>query len=77
MFLTKVKDSPETHKDLNSIYFTELFHPSLGKLKRSLQINFMVEWEWLKMNYEVTKNEVDNSLLLLLFTSSFTRILTF
>ena len=58
MYLTKVKDSPETHKDLNSIYFTELLHPSLGKLKRSLQINFMVEWDWLWMNYEVTKNKV-------------------
>ena len=58
MFLTKVKDSPETHKDLNSIYITELLHPSLGKLKRSLQINFMVEWDWLKMNYEAMKCDV-------------------
>ena len=57
-FLTKVKDSPATHKDLSSIYFAELLHPSLGKLKKSLQINFMVEWEWLKMNYEITKNDV-------------------
>jgi hypothetical protein len=58
VFFTKVKDSPATLKDLRSIYMTDLLHPRLGDLKRSLQINFMVEWEWLKMNYEVTKNDV-------------------
>ena len=57
-FLTKVKDSPETHNDMKSIYLTDLLHPSLGELRSSVQINFMIEWDWLKMNYEVTKNEV-------------------
>ena len=57
-FLTKVKDSPATHNDPKSLYITDLLHPINGKLKRSMQINFMVEWDWLKMNYEVTKTDV-------------------
>ncbi len=38
IFLTKIEASPETHRAADSIYFTELLHPSLGKLKRSLQV---------------------------------------
>lgn len=60
IFMTKIKDSLETHDAVNSVYMSDLLHPSLGVLKQSLQINFMVEWDWLKMNYEVTKNEVAN-----------------
>ncbi len=63
-FLTKVEDSPETHSASDSLYFADLIHPSIGKIKRSLQINFMVEWDWLWMNYEVTKNQ-DKELLIL------------
>lgn len=58
LFLTKVENSESTHRSTDSIYMTDLLHPAMGKLKKSLQINFMVDWEWLKMNYEVTKNEV-------------------
>ena len=57
LFYNKVKDSRQTHKDKRSLYFTDLLHPSLGTLKSSLQINFMVEYEWLMMNYEVTQNQ--------------------
>ena len=57
VFLTKIRDSPLTHADPRSIYMADLLHPRLGNLQKSLQINFMVEWEWLKMNYEVTKND--------------------
>ena len=56
-FLTKVKENTETHKAMDSIYMTELLHPSLGQLSSSLQINFMVDLEWLMMNYEATKTE--------------------
>jgi len=56
-FLTKVKDNPATHDARHSIYMTDLMHPSLGKIKSSLQINFMVELDWLLMNYEVTRND--------------------
>ena len=56
-FLTKVKDNPSTHKAANSLYITDLLHPSLGKLKATLQINFMVDLEWLLMNYEVYKTD--------------------
>ena len=57
LFFNKVKSSSKTHKDKRSLYFTDLLHPSLGNLESSLQINFMVEYEWLMMNYEVTKND--------------------
>ncbi len=58
LFLTKVKDAPTTHRSRHSIYLTDLLHIAHGELKSTLQINFMVEWEWLKMNYEATGNEV-------------------
>ncbi len=58
LFLTKVRDSAETHQAKDSIYFSDLLHPSLGDLKRSLQITFMVEWDWLWMNYGVHKQQV-------------------
>ena len=55
--LTKVKDNPVTHKAQDSVYIADLLHPSLGPLASSLQINFMVDLEWMMMNYEVTKTE--------------------
>ena len=57
LFFNKVRSSPKTHNDKRSLHFTDLLHPSLGNLQSSLQINFMVEYEWLMMSYEVTKNE--------------------
>jgi len=56
-FLTKVRDCPATHKALDSLYMTDILHPSLGKLATTLQINFMVDLDWLVMNYEATKTE--------------------
>jgi len=56
-FLTKVRDCPASHKALDSIYLTDILHPSLGKLTTTLQINFMVELDWLTMNYEATKTD--------------------
>ncbi len=63
-FLTKIRDSPGTHAEARSIYIADLLHPRLGDLKRTLQINFMVEWDWLRMNYEVTKNDSKPLLIL-------------
>ena len=63
-FLTKIKDCPDTHSALDSLYITDLLHPSLGKLSSSLQINFMVDLEWLMMNYEVTRTK-DRPLVIL------------
>ena len=57
LFFNKVKSSPQTHKDKRSLFFMDLLHPSLGNLESSLQINFMVEYDWLMMNYQVTKND--------------------
>ena len=56
LFYNKVRNSSRTHNDKRSLYFTDLLHPSLGNLESSLQINFMVEYEWLMMNYEVSRN---------------------
>ena len=56
-FLSKVKDLPASHKALDSVFLADLLHPSLGRLTSSLQINFMVDLDWLMMNYEVTQTE--------------------
>ena len=55
--LSKVKDSPVTQKALDSVFLADLLHPSLGRLVSSLQINFMVDLDFLMMNYEVTRTE--------------------
>ena len=55
--LSKVKASPTTQRSLDSVFLADLLHPSLGRLASSLQINFMVDLDFLMMNYEVTKTE--------------------
>jgi len=57
LFYNKVRDSPETRDSDLSLYFADLLHPSLGSVKSSLQMTFMVELDWLMMNYEMTRNE--------------------
>ena len=57
LFLTKVKDVPSTHKDQRSIFLTDLLHACHGSLKSTVQINFLVDFEWLKMSYEATGNQ--------------------
>ena len=48
MFFTKVKDIPSTHNNRNSIYFTELFHACHGNLRRTVQINFLVDYDFVR-----------------------------
>ena len=43
LFYNKVRDSPATRNDRQSLYFTDLLHPSLGTLKSSLQVLFSIE----------------------------------
>ena len=57
LFLTKVKDVPSTHKDQRSIFLTDLLHACHGSLKSTVQINFLVDYEWLKMSYDATGNQ--------------------
>jgi hypothetical protein len=56
-FLTAICDSPPTHKEALSISFYELLDPTLGDLDSSLQINFMVELDWLMEMYKVYGHE--------------------
>jgi hypothetical protein len=56
-FLTAICDSPATHKEALSISFHELLDPTLGDLDSSLQINFMVELDWLMEMYKVFGHE--------------------
>lgn len=56
-FLTAVRDSPPTHNEALSIRFHELLDPTLGDLDSSLQINFMVELDWLLEMYKVYGHE--------------------
>ncbi|XP_013147990.1 PREDICTED: probable tyrosyl-DNA phosphodiesterase [Papilio polytes] len=51
IFYTTITDSKETHRQTNSITFLEILDRSLGELKCSLQINFMVEPGWLLAQY--------------------------
>lgn len=54
VFLTTIKDSPETHKEPLSISFPELLDPYFGELDSSLQINFMIEFGFLLAQYSIT-----------------------
>jgi len=56
-FLTAIRDSPPTHTEGLSIRFHELLDPSMGDLHSSLQINFMVELDWLLEMYKVYGHE--------------------
>jgi hypothetical protein len=56
-FLTAIRDSPPTHKEALSIRFHELLDPTMGDLDSSLQINFMVELDWLLEMYKVYGHE--------------------
>ena len=58
IFFTKVKDMPSTHRDSNSIFLTDLLHSCHGNLKSTVQINFLVDFDWLFMSYEATGNQV-------------------
>lgn len=50
-FLTTIESSPQTHNEPLSISFQEILDPSLGELECSVQINFVVEWDWLFDQY--------------------------
>ena len=56
-FLTAIRDSPPTHREPLSVCFHQLLDPSMGDLDSSLQINFMVELDWLMEQYKVFGNE--------------------
>ena len=57
LFLTKVKGVSSTHNDSHSLFLTDLLHSCHGNLRSTVQINFLVDYEWLKMCYEATGNE--------------------
>lgn len=50
-FLTAIESSPETKGETLTVTFQELFDPSLGELESSVQINFVVESNWLFEQY--------------------------
>lgn len=52
LFFTKIPKSEETVKNSDTIAFTDLLCPSLGDLKCSLQINFMIDIMWLMEQYK-------------------------
>ena len=56
-FLTAIRDSPPTHREPLSVCFHQLLDPSMGDLDSSLQINFMVELDWLMEQYKVFGHE--------------------
>ncbi|KAI5637174.1 tyrosyl-DNA phosphodiesterase domain-containing protein [Phthorimaea operculella] len=54
IFYTTITDARETHSQPYSVTFMELLDSSLGELKCSLQINFMVDATWLLAQYYFT-----------------------
>ncbi|XP_031342097.1 probable tyrosyl-DNA phosphodiesterase isoform X2 [Photinus pyralis] len=52
LFFSIIPDSPQTVTHQNTITFHELLCPSLGDLKCSLQMNFMIDIAWLMEQYE-------------------------
>ncbi|XP_031628182.1 probable tyrosyl-DNA phosphodiesterase [Contarinia nasturtii] len=50
-FLTTIESSVRTHTDPLSITFQELLDPSLGEIECSVQINYLVELDWLLDQY--------------------------
>ncbi|KAG8230462.1 hypothetical protein J437_LFUL009951 [Ladona fulva] len=55
-FLTTIYSSPKTRSEGLSITFRDLLDESLGTIESSLQINFMVELDWVLSNYHRTGN---------------------
>lgn len=51
IFLTTVASSSATHSDPLSVTFLELLDPSLGELESSVQLNFVVQIDWLMAQY--------------------------
>lgn len=52
IFFIKVPKAVETMTQKNTITFTDLLCPSLGQLKFSLQLNFMIDIMWLMEQYQ-------------------------
>lgn len=52
LFFTTINKAPETLRQPNAITFTDLLCPSLGELKCSLQINFIIDIAWLLKQYK-------------------------
>lgn len=63
-FLARVQSSPQTHNEPLSITFQEIFDPSLGDLESSVQINFVVQPDWL-FNHYLAVGHLDKPLLIL------------
>lgn len=63
-FLTTIDSSPQTHTEPLSISFQEIFDQSLGDLECSMQINFLVDPEWLFDQYD-TAGHLNKPMLLL------------
>lgn len=51
IFLTTVASASATHSDPLSVTFLELLDPSLGELESSVQLNFVVQIDWLMAQY--------------------------
>lgn len=63
-FLTCVTSSPPTHDEPLSITFQEILDPSLGYLECSAQINFLVDPDWLFLQYHFA-GHLDKPMLIL------------
>ncbi|XP_063596019.1 probable tyrosyl-DNA phosphodiesterase isoform X1 [Penaeus indicus] len=56
-FVNKSYSIKETHEDPLSLVFPDLLNPKLGEIVESVQLNFMVDLEFLMTNYKAGKIE--------------------
>ncbi|KAI4502376.1 hypothetical protein M0802_002288 [Mischocyttarus mexicanus] len=59
IFFTRIRKSSETYNQPLSITFPEILDISLGEIKSSLQINFMVDVGWLCLQYLLAAQKAD------------------
>ncbi|XP_042877810.1 probable tyrosyl-DNA phosphodiesterase [Penaeus japonicus] len=64
-FVNKSFSVKETHEDPLSLVFPDLFNPQLGEIVESVQLNFMVDLEFLMTNYKAGK--ADSKPLLVMY----------
>jgi len=63
MFFTRIENSKETYNQQIFITFPEILDNSLGEIVNSLHLNFVVDVEWLCLQYLLAGQRSDMTIL--------------
>ncbi|XP_025159842.1 probable tyrosyl-DNA phosphodiesterase isoform X2 [Harpegnathos saltator] len=63
LFFTTVEESKETHNQPFSVTFPEILDKSLGEIVNSLHLTFIVDVEWLCLQYALAGQRTDMTIL--------------